>query len=164
MKLLLTVVAIACSFISLGQNQVEAYLKSYNVDKNTVRELTFTSKESFQSFIAVFEDKKGFELPKFLIYDNTGSLIKHRLDVLISACGKGDVQKLKKNYHKNLPTVEQLQVYFNEPLQKPIGSNFIVIFIWHQAMDAYNKHTFETYHTWKENPELMIYFLNLNWE
>lgn len=164
MKILLTAVAFICSFLCVGQNQAEAYLKSYDIHQETIKALTFKNKESFQSFVATFEDKKGFELPKFLIYDSSGSLLKHRLDVLISACGKGDVQKLKKNYHKNLPSVDQLQVFFNEPLQKPMESNFIVIFIWHQAMDKYNKHTFETYHTWKENPDLSIYFLNLNVE
>lgn len=164
MRLILSAFAFYCSLFCVGQKQSEDYLKSYDIHLEKIQELTFKSKESFQNFVATFEDKKGFELPKFLIYDSSGNLLKHRLDVLISACGKGDVQKLKKNYHKNLPSIDQLQVFFNEPLKKPLESSFIVVFIWHQAMDKYNKHTFETYHTWKENTDLSIYFLNLNVE
>lgn len=84
--------------------------------------------------------------------------------MLISECGKGDVAKLKKRYFKKLPTIDVLDNYFNEKLETPKATNFVVVFIWHQALDKYNKHTFETYQTWKENDNIEFYFLNLEFQ
>jgi len=152
------------SFSSFSQGNSEAYLKKYNIIKDSVNELTFKDKDNFSSFIKAFEDKEGFELPKFLIIDNSGKLLKHKLDVTISECGKGDVAQLRKKYFKKLPSIGQLNSYFKEELEKPEQHNFIVIFVWHEAVDTYNKHTFETYHTWQENDNIAFYFLNLNME
>ena len=144
-----------------SQGSSEVYLNQYGIVKDSIQELTFKNKESFQSFVKVFEDKKGFELPKFLIYDSTGQLLKHRLDVLISACGKGDVNNLPKKYHKNLPTLDNLSPFFKEAIAFSKTADFVVIFIWHEVADKYNKHTFETYHTWKENDNIDFYFVNM---
>lgn len=152
------------SFSALSQGNSEVYLKSYNINKDSINQLTFKDKINFTNFISKFEDKEGFELPKFLIIDNSGMLLKHKLDILISQCGKGDVNNLKKKYFQKLPNLEELNIFFNETISVPEEDNFIVVFIWHEAMDKYNKHTFETYHTWKENDNIKFYFLNLNIE
>jgi hypothetical protein len=149
---------------ALSQENDEAYLKSYDIAKDSVNELTFKDKINFDNFISTFQDKEGFELPKFFIIDNSGMLLKHNLDIRISECSKGDVHELKKKYFKKLPSLKELDKFFNEKLDIPTGDNFIVVFIWHIAMDKYNKHTFETFHTWKENNDIKCYFLNLNME
>ncbi len=164
MKWSLVLFFICFSLLSFGQSSAEAYFKRYSLLKDSIAELTFKSKEHFQAFFKEFEEKEGFELPKFLIYDNTGKLLKHRLDVLQSACGKGDVSRLKKSYHKSLPTLDELNVFFNETITKPSESAYVVIFVWHEAADKYNKHTFDTYQAWKNDDNLTIYFLNLQVE
>lgn len=164
MKWSLVLFFMAYSLLCLGQSSAEAYLNRYSLSKDSIAELTFKSKEQFQAFIKEFEEKEGFELPKFLIYDNTGKLLKHRLDVLQSACGKGDVSRLKRSYHKSLPTLDELNVYFNETIAKPSESAYVVIFVWHEAADKYNKHTFDTYKAWKNDDDLTMYFLNLQVE
>ncbi|WP_297332088.1 hypothetical protein [Flavobacterium sp.] len=145
-----------------AQGNSRLYLEKYGIYKDSINELSFKNEEEFKKFISAFEVEEGFELPKFLIIDNTGKLLKHRLDVLISQCGKGDVSGLKKKYFKDLPDLKRLNTYLNEQLVTPQGNNFIVIFIWHEAADKYNKHTFETYHAWKEDDNITFYFLDLN--
>lgn len=162
MKIFSTIAIFLISFTSIGQINSDTYLKQYDITKDSINELTFIDKIKFNNFISTFEDKEGFELPKFFIIDNSGKLLKHKLDVRISECGKGDVNELRKKYFKNLPTIEELNKFFNEKLELPLENNFIIVFIWHEAMDKYNKHTFETYHTWKENNNTKFYFLNLN--
>lgn len=164
MKSLALLLFMSLSFICFSQTKDETYLAKYEIKKESISELTFKNKAAFNNFIQAFEDKKGFELPKFLIIDHSGKLLKHNLDVLISECGKGDVNNLKKRYQKNLPDLEKLNEYFNEQLVKPKENDFIVVFIWHEAMDKYNKHTFETYKTWKENENITFYFLNLEYK
>ena len=104
----------------------------------------------------------GFQVLKFLIIDNSGQLLKHKLDILVFECGKGDVKWLKKKYFKKIPDLIELNPFFVEESQLPKPDHFIVIIIWHEIMDGYNKHTFETYHTWKDNSDIDIYFLNLD--
>ncbi len=166
MKKKFQLLLLLCTINSFSQEQINSreYLKSYSIELDSINQLTFIDKESFKSFLAQFEDKQGFELPKFLIFDNSGKLLKHRLDVLISECGKGDVQKLKKNYFKKLPDLDSLNLFFKYKITKPNDNEFVVIFIWHQVADKYNKHTFETYHTWKNDQNITFYFLNLNFE
>ncbi|OYU85705.1 MAG: hypothetical protein CFE24_00420 [Flavobacterium sp. BFFFF2] len=149
------------TLICNAQLKSDTYLNSYSINKDSIRELTFKNKDSFQRFVKTFEEGRGFELPKFLIYDSSGTLLKHKFDTQISECGKGDVTTLKKKYYKDLPTLDQLNVFFNGEIAFPNESNYVVIFIWHQATDQYNKHTFETYKAWKEDKNLAIYFLNL---
>jgi hypothetical protein len=162
MKIIATLAILLISFSSIGQTNSGDYLKQYYIAKDSINELTFIDKIQFNNFISTFEDKEGFELPKFFIIDNSGKLLKHKLDVRISECGKGDVNELRKKYFKNLPTLEELNNFFNEDLQLPVENNFVIVFIWHEAMDKYNKHTFETYQTWKENNNMKFYFLDLN--
>ncbi|QTY27916.1 hypothetical protein [Flavobacterium sp. CS20] len=162
MKIFSTLLIVLISFTSIGQTNSENYLKQYDISKGAINELTFINKTQFNNFISTFEDNKGFELPKFFILDNSGKLLKHKLDVRISECGKGDVNELRKKYFKNLPTIDELNNFFNEKLEIPEENDFIVVFIWHEAMDKFNQHTFETYHTWKENDNIKFYFLNLN--
>ena len=150
------------SVSTYSQQGSAAYLKKYGIIQDSINELTFKNPVAFKNFIATFEDKQGFELPKFFISDNTGKLLKHQLDVRISQCGKGDVNALKKKYHQHAPSIEALNTFFNEPLKTPSASDFIVIFIWHEAADKYNRHTFETYHIWKTNDNIEFYFLNLD--
>jgi hypothetical protein len=162
MNIIATLALLLISFSSIGQTNSGDYLKQYDIAKDSINELTFIDKIQFNNFISTFEDKEGFELPKFFIIDNSGKLLKHKLDVRISECGKGDVNELRKKYFKNLPTLEELNNFFNEELQLPVENNFVIVFIWHEAMDKYNKHTFETYQTWKENNNMKFYFLDLN--
>jgi hypothetical protein len=162
MNIIATLALLLISFSSIGQTNSGDYLKQYYIAKDSINELTFIDKIQFNNFISTFEDKEGFELPKFFIIDNSGKLLKHKLDVRISECGKGDVNELRKKYFKNLPTLEELNNFFNEDLQLPVENNFVIVFIWHEAMDKYNKHTFETYQTWKENNNMKFYFLDLN--
>jgi hypothetical protein len=162
MKIIAILAILLISFSSIGQTNSGDYLKQYYIAKDSINELTFIDKIQFNNFISTFEDKEGFELPKFFIIDNSGKLLKHKLDVRISECGKGDVNELRKKYFKNLPTLEELNNFFNEDLQLPVENNFVIVFIWHEAMDKYNKHTFETYQTWKENNNMKFYFLDLN--
>lgn len=162
MKIISFLCIIFSSFISFGQN--ENYLETYDISKDSINELTFQSKKTFGSFITKFENNEGFELPKFFIIDNSGKLLKHKLDIQISECGKGDINELKKRYFKNLPTITELNGFFNEKLEMPYLNDFLVVFIWHEKTDKYNKHTFETYHTWKENDNIKFYFLELNYK
>lgn len=164
MKHVIIILALSLSNFVLAQTSSENYLQQYGIQENRINKLTFKHKTAFSSFISEFEDKKGFELPKFLILDNTGQLLKHKLDVIIKSCGKGDVKELKKKYFKKSPSLDQLNTYFNEELLTPEQHGFIVIFIWHQVADQYNKHTFETFHTWKDQDFIKIYFLNLSYE
>ncbi len=164
MRIFLLIAMSMLSFSVLSQGNSEVYLKGYGISKDSINELTFKDQINFNNFISKFQEKEGFELPKFLIIDNSGMLLKHKLDILISQCGKGDVNDLKKKYFQKLPHLEELNEFFNETMSIPEEGNFIVVFIWHEAMDKYNKHTFETYQTWKENDTIKIYFLNLNIE
>mgnify|MGYP006284477289 CR=1 FL=1 len=157
-SVILFIFFLTCAF-AFSQN--ESYLSTYNINTDSIIKLTFKDKKAFNNFILKFEDKKGFVLPKFLIIDETGKLLKHKLDILISECGKGDVSALKKRYFKKLPSLKELNLFFNEVIEIPEPENFIVVFIWHEAADKYNKHTFETYHTWKQNNNISFYFLEL---
>ncbi|MEH1009468.1 hypothetical protein VDP25_17145 [Winogradskyella sp. ECml5-4] len=161
MRYFLLLIISLLSYNTFGQENNEAYLRKYDIIKDSINELTFKDKINFDNFIETFENNKGFELPKFLIVDNSGMLLKHKLDVWISECGKGDVAELKKKYSKKLPSLEKLNMFFNEKIKMPSKDNFAIVFIWHKATDKYNKHTFETYHTWKENNNIKFYFLNL---
>jgi hypothetical protein len=140
------------------------YLSEYGIDKDSIKTLNFKNKDLLMKFIHEFEDKKekGFSLPKFLIYDETGNLIKHKLDIYIKECGKGDVNELKKRYHKKQPSIDRLNSFFIEDLSKPKNGNFVVIFIWMNGLELQNKHTFETYKTWKRESNLKTYFIKLD--
>lgn len=68
-------------------------------------------------------------------------------------------KRVKEAIFKKTSKKNQLNKSFNEKLEIPNKNDFIVIFIWHEALDDYNKHTFETYHIWKENDNIKFYFL-----
>lgn len=161
MKYLVLLLLIGLPFSVVSQNDTKEYLAQYGIDKESINELSFQNEKYFRSFITVFEDKQGFELPKFLIIDESGKLLKHKLDVYIKECGKGDVNELRKKYFKKLPAINGLNEYFNETLKVPEKNHFVVIFIWIKEADFFNKHTFETYNTWKESVNIEFYFLNL---
>ena len=151
-------------FLTKAQGNSGIYLEQYGISKDSINDLSFKDKDHFQGFIQAFEEKEGFQVPKFLIIDDTGKLLKHKLDILISECGKGDVERLKKKYYKKLPDLYGINTYFKEELQTPESDNFIVIFIWHELMDEYNRHTFETYQAWKEDENISFYFLELDFK
>lgn len=157
-SVILFIFFLTCNF-AFSQN--ENYLSTYNINTDSINQLTFKDKKSFKNFILKFEDKKGFVLPKFLIIDETGKLLKHKLDILISECGKGDVNALRKRYFKKLPTLPELNTFFTETIENPKPGDYVIIFIWHEVADKYNKHSFETYHTWKANDNITFYFLEL---
>lgn len=163
MKYFVLLLIFILPLLSLSQSNKKEYLAQYGVDKDSLQELSFKDEDNFKDFIKVFEDKQGFALPKFFIIDNTGKLLKHELDIYIKECGKGDVEKLKK-YFKKSPTIFDLNKYFVEELKAPKKDNFIVIFVWIQEANFYNKHTFETYNTWRDNDNIEFYFLNLKYE
>ena len=162
-KYIVVLLLISIPYSTVSQNDTKQYLAQYGIEKETINELSFKNEKHFRSFITVFEDKQGFELPKFLIIDESGKLLKHKLDVYIKECGKGDVNELRKKYFKKQPALDSLNEYFNEELKVPEKDHFIVIFIWIKETDSYNKHTFETYNTWKDNDNIEFYFLNLKY-
>tara|TARA_R100001369_G_scaffold84943_2_gene118171 strand:+ start:57 stop:590 length:534 start_codon:yes stop_codon:yes gene_type:complete len=163
------------STFSMAQENIDKtnYLNSYGINKDSIQELVFKNKERFNSFVSTFEEKEGFRL-QFLIFDESGNLIKHKLDKHIKECGKGDVEKLRKKYHKKLPSIIELNSHFTTTLNKPEINNFTVIFVWMQeqeldtetkhVFELYHQHAFETYHIWKENNNIEFYFLDMNYK
>lgn len=147
---------------SLVHSQVEkdTYLLDAGIIKDSINTLTFKSNTEFQSFVQAFEEKKGFR-PQWLIIDSSGKLLKHKLDQQIKECGKGDVDAIKKKYHKKSPSIYELNALFIESLVKPTKGDYTVVFMWMKGLGVYNQHTFETYHIWKENPNINFYFLDL---
>ncbi len=163
------------STFSIAQETIDKtnYLNSYGINKDSIQELLFKNKQSFTSFVSTFEEKQGFRL-QFLIFDESGNLLKHKLDQHIKECGKGDVENLRKKYHKKLPSILELNSYFSTTLDKPENNNFTVIFVWMQEQEldtddtkyvfkTYNQHAFETYHIWKEQNNIEFYFLDMNY-
>lgn len=164
MKYIILLLLLSMPFSTFSQVEKKEYLMHYGIELESLNELSFKNEKSFWDFIKVFEEKEGFELPKFLIIDDSGKLLKHTLDIYQRKCGKGDVKNIKKKYLKDLPTIDELDEFFNVNLEPPKENHFIVIFIWIQQADLYNKHTFETYNTWKLNDNIEFYFLNLKYE
>ncbi len=148
------------SSLVYSQTEKNTYLLDAGIIKDSVNTLTFKSETEFQSFVQVFEEKKGFR-PQWLIIDSSGKLLKHKLDQYIKECGKGDVDNIKKKYHKKSPNIHELNALFNQGLKKPTKGHYIIVFMWMKGLGVYNQHTFETYHVWKENPNIKIYFLDL---
>lgn len=161
---------------SIAQDNVGKtdYLISQGINRDSIQELLFSDKEMFNSFVSTFEEKKkGFRL-QFLIYDESGNLLKQKLDQQIKECGKGDVEDLPKKYHKKLPSILELNSYFTQALDKPEKNNFTVVFLWmyEQEVDAdrkyafelYHQHAFETYLIWKEKNNIEFYFLDMNFD
>lgn len=81
MKIFVLLLIFILPFSSFSQVKEKEYLSQYDIEKDSIRELSFKNESSFKDFINVFEDKQGFQLPKFLIIDNTGKLLKHKLDI-----------------------------------------------------------------------------------
>ena len=161
MKTLIFLFINLCFLQSFSQDK--NLLKEFGIEKDSINELTFKSSDEFESFVKIFQEKKGFR-PQWLIFDSTGKLLKHKLDIHIKECGKGDVAEIKKKYQKKLPNISEVDTFFNEELIKPNGENYIIIFMWMKGLGLYNEHTFDTYNVWKENDNLDFYFLNLNTE
>lgn len=145
-------------------SQESDYLKSHGIDKDSIQELSFESSKGFEFILESFGSKKGFRIPQFLIYDDRGYPLKHKLDIHIKECGKGDVDKLKKKYHKNVPSLQKLNSIFDENIELPTIRKFVVIFMWAKEMEDYNIHAFETYKAWKNNDNIDFYFLNMKYE
>ena len=160
MNNLFLVTFVMVSSLVYSQAEKDSYLLDAGIIKDSINTLTFKSKTEFQSFVQVFEEKKGFR-PQWLIVDSSGKLLKHKLDQYIKECGKGDVYNLKKKYYKKLPNIYELSALFNESLAKPTKGHYTVVFMWMKGLGIYNQHTFETYHVWKENSNINFYFLNL---
>jgi hypothetical protein len=66
-KIFSTIAIFLISFTAIGQINSDTYLKQYDITKDSINELTFIDKIKFNNFISTFEDKEGFELPKFFI-------------------------------------------------------------------------------------------------
>ncbi len=160
MKNLILLVILSVSALSFSQTNKDDLISSFGINKDSIDEVIFKDKDSFNRFVNVFEDKKGFR-PQWFIIDSTGKLLKHKLDIQIKECGKGDVGNIKKKYHKDLPNISELSTFFKEDIKKPIENEYVIIFMWMKGLGIYNEHTFDTYNIWKDNNNIKFYFLDL---